>query len=238
MKKLFASAVAVVLFAACADEKQAKSLRITGNIEGFKKGTLYIKSVEDTILKTLDSIVIDGDSRFVSDIELKSPEMLYLFIDRGVTKSIDNSLMIFAEPGQINVETTLDLFYSKAKITGSKNHDLYEEFKKIDARFKNQELGIVEEKLNAFTSKKAYDTLAANEKSGQILKRRYLSAIMFALNHKDKEIAPYIALAEINHATIPYLDTIHKSLTPQVADSKYGKLLKQYIADRRKSGLQ
>ena len=51
--------------------------------------------------------------------------MLYLFLDRGQTKSIDNSLPFFAEPGNIKIETSLKHFFADAKITGSKNHDLW-----------------------------------------------------------------------------------------------------------------
>ena len=43
--------------------------------------------------------------------------MLYLFLDRGQTNSIDNNLPFFAEPGNIKIETTLKLslitFYLK-----------------------------------------------------------------------------------------------------------------------------
>jgi hypothetical protein len=70
----------------------------------------------------------------LSDIDLKSPEMLYLFLDRGVSNSLDNNLLFFAEPGNINIETKLDSFLYGAKITGSKNHELYEEYKKINSR--------------------------------------------------------------------------------------------------------
>jgi hypothetical protein len=46
----------------------------------------------DTLV-AIDTITIDGSSAFESDIDLKSPEMLYLFLDRGVSKhSLDNNL--------------------------------------------------------------------------------------------------------------------------------------------------
>jgi hypothetical protein len=233
--KYWISALAGLLLVACADEKQPKSLRITGNVEGFKRGTLYIKGVADTAWVTMDSIRIDGDSHFVSDIDLKSPEMLHLFMDRGATNSIDNSLMFFAEPGKMHIETSLDQFYSKARITGSKNHDLYEEFKKIDSRFKNQLLEITEAHLKAMQEQKPFDQEDAARQADIITKRRYLSTINFAVNHKDHEVAPYLALAQVNKASLPYLDTIYNSLTPGVAGSKYGKLLKSYIAERRKA---
>jgi uncharacterized lipoprotein NlpE involved in copper resistance len=50
------------------------------DIKGSKKETLYIQRVVDTLV-AIDTITIDGSSAFESDIDLKSPEMLYL--DRG-----------------------------------------------------------------------------------------------------------------------------------------------------------
>jgi hypothetical protein len=57
--------------------------------------------------------------------------MLYLFLDRGVSNSLDNNIPFFAEQGKMNIETSLDFFTADAKITGSKNHELYEEYKEI-----------------------------------------------------------------------------------------------------------
>jgi hypothetical protein len=67
-------------------------------------------------LVAIDTIVIDGSSTFESDIDLKSPEM-YLFLDRS--NSLDNNLLFFAEPGNININE-IGLFLYGAKITGSK----------------------------------------------------------------------------------------------------------------------
>ena len=72
------------------------------------------------------------------------------------------------------------------------------------------------------------------EKSNAILKKKYLYAINFAVSNKDYEVAPYVALTEINDATIKYLDTIQKSMSPKVAKSRYGVLLTKYISERKK----
>jgi hypothetical protein len=62
------------------------------------------------------------------------------------------------------------------------------------------------------------------------IKRKYLFATNFALNNRKFEVAPFIALSEIYDINIKYLDTIQKSMSPQVANSLYGKKLTQYIA--------
>lgn len=239
MKKIIALFAAGTILLACAEKEQPKgNLQLTGKIDGLKQGLLYIQKLEDTTLVVLDSIRIGGDSSFKSDLDIKSPEMLYLFLDRGTSNSIDNSLLVFAEPGAINIETSLERFYADSKITGSKNHDLYEEFKKVNSRFTGQQLDLAAEQLNAYKEKKAVSMSENEAKADRILKKKYLYAINFAINNKDKEVAPFVALSEINDAGTPFLDTIFKSLTPEIAASKYGKLLEKHIAGRKQSEKQ
>lgn len=234
MKKSIIAFAAIALLASCSKKESADNLHITGNIKGLKKGTLYIQRVVDTSLVAIDSIKIDGNSTFERDIKLESPEMLYLFLDRGVTNSMDNNILFFAEPGNINIETNLDNFIYSAKITGSKNQELYEEYKKINNRFNDESLALVEPRFKAIkrNDQKAIDSLTAKQESN--IKRKYLYATNFALNNKDHEIAPYIALAEIYDINIKFLDTIQKSMTPKVAQSLYGKKLTKYVADIKK----
>jgi hypothetical protein len=233
MKNSIIAFVSLFIITSCSKNGDA-NLQITGNIKGLQKGILYLKKLDDSTYVTLDSIKIDGKSAFESNVELKSPEMLYLFLDRGTSKSGDNSLMFFAEPGKININTDLEFFYSKAEITGSKNNELYENYKKISSRFNEQQLDLTVEKINAIKNKQTDLLGRIEEKSNAILKRKYLYAINFSVTNKDYEVAPYIALSEINDATIKYLDTIQKSMSPKVAKSKYGMILTKYVADRKK----
>ncbi|WP_166921746.1 DUF4369 domain-containing protein [Flavobacterium poyangense] len=234
MKKSIIAFVTLALLASCDKKETTDGLHLTGNIKGLKNGTLYIQRVADTSLVAIDSIKIDGNSTFEKDIKLDSPEMLYLFLDRGVTNSLDNNILFFAEPGNLNIETNLDNFIAAAKITGSKNQELYEEYKKINSRFIDENLSMVESKFKALKrqDQKAVDSIDAKQQSN--IKRKYLYATNFAINHKDHEIAPYIALAEIYDINVKFLDTIQKSMTPKVAQSLYGKKLTKYVSEIKK----
>lgn len=235
MKKTLIAFVTLALLASCGKkESTTDGLHLTGNIKGLKKGTLYIQRIVDTSLVAIDSIKIDGNAAFESNIKLESPEMLYLFLDRGVTNSLDNNILFFAEPGNINIDTNLDNFIAGAKITGSKNQELYEEYQKINSRFVDENLSMVEPRFKAIKrqDQKALDSLTKKAESN--IKRKYLYATNFALNNKDHEVAPYIALAEIYDINIKFLDTIQKSMTPKVANSLYGKKLTKYIGDLKK----
>lgn len=235
MKKTIIAFVTLLILSSCGKDESKTNLHLTGTIKGLKKGTLYIQKIKDTSLVALDTIIMDGDSKFESDLNLTSPEMLYLFLDRGVSNSLDNNISFFAEPGNINIDTSLDSYIAGAKITGSKNHDKYEEYKKINIRFRDENLDLIEKKFKALKSnnQKAIDSL--NTMQDNNIKRKYLFATNFAINNKDYEIAPYIALSDIYDINVKYLDTIQKSMTPKVAQSLYGKKLTEYVAKIKKA---
>ncbi len=234
MKKISIAFVTSVLLFACSEKKLENNLHLTGNIKGLKTGTLYVQRVNNNKLIALDTIAIDGNSNFETNIELKSPEMLYLFLDRGVSNSLDNNLLFFAEPGNVNIDTNLENYIADAKVTGSKNQDLYYEFKKVDNRFQDEELSLIEKKFNAIKSNNEKEVANITAKQESNVKRKYLYATNFIINNKDHEVAPYLALSEIYDINMKYLDTIQKSLTPKVAQSLYGKKLNEYIASIKK----
>ncbi|MFB9077294.1 DUF4369 domain-containing protein [Flavobacterium procerum] len=234
MKKTIIAFAALIIAASCSKKESTDTVHITGNIKGLKKGTLYIQRIVDTNLVAIDSIKIDGNSAFESTIKLESPEMLYLFLDRGVTNSLDNNILFFAEPGNMTINTDLDNFISSAKITGSKNQELYEQYEKINSRFIDENLSMVEPRFKAIKrqDQKALDSLNVKQESN--IKRKYLYATNFALTNKDYEIAPYIAMSQIYDINVKFLDTIQKSMSPKVAKSLYGKKLTKYVADIKK----
>ena len=233
MKKVCIALFTIATLASCSNKDETKNLNLSGTIKGLKSGTVYIQKYQDTSLVVLDSIIIDKNSTFKSELELAEPEMLYIVLDRGVTTTIDNSLLVFAEPGKIDVQTDLQHFYASSKVTGSKNHDLYTDYQKMSSKYKDQLHDLLQLDMNNFKDGKETNSPEMIEKRNTILKKKYLAAINFAINHKDYEIAPFIALSEISDAGIKYLDTINKSLTPKVASSKYGKMLSDYIELRK-----
>ena len=229
MKKSIIALVTLSLLFACAKNEPKGNLHITGNIKGLKKGTLYIQRIVDTTLVVLDSINIDGTSTFESNLDLKSPEMLYMSLDRGTTNSLDNNIPFFAEPGNMTIETTLDRYLFDAKVTGSKNNEIFEEYKKINNSFTDKNLSMIEARFKAIKIQnlKAADSITTLQDAN--LKRKYLFAANFALNNRDYEVAPYIALSEIYDINVKYLDTIQKAMSPKVAQSLYGKKLTEYV---------
>ena len=234
MKKLVLALFAISVIVACKQEENTDTnVHISGNIKGLSQGKLFLQKLQDSTLITIDSININGNSNFESHINLDSPEVLYLFLDRGQTKSIDNSLPFFAEPGQIKIETTLERFFADAKITGSKNHDLWVKFDSLNSKFRDQNLALMAKRLKNELKPNPTTTDSIENEYQKLLKRKYRYTAHFAVSNANKEIAPYLALSEIADINTYYLDTIQKSMTPEVAKSKYGKMLKEYVKKRK-----
>ena len=237
MKKLALLVSSLLVFVACNKENNENAgLQLSGNIKGLSQGKIYIQKIQDSTLVILDSIIFKGkDSNFESNIALDEPEMLYIFLDRGQTNSIDNNLPFFAEPGKMELKTTLKQFYADAKITGSKNHELLQKFNEMNQKFTTENLTLIEKRLNNefnFNQKTADSIDAAYEK---LLIRKYRFAANFAATHGEYEVAPYIALSEIADINISYLEEVAKKLSPKVANSKYGKMLTKHMEERKAS---
>lgn len=234
-KKLILPILALTFLVSCEKKEtvEGANVHIMGNIEGLSQGKLYVQKIEDTTLVTIDSIVIHGDSKFESHLQLESPEMLYLALDRGQTNSTDNNLPFFAEPGTIRIETTLKHFFADARITGSKNHELWVEFKKINDRFTDENLELMEKRLQNELKPNTATADSIAKAYEKLLKRKYRYTAHFAATHGNEAIAPYLALSEIANINLTYLDTIQKSLQPDVANSKYGKMLTKYVSERK-----
>ncbi len=183
MQKIVIALLSLVVITSCSEKKSDKNLQITGNIKGLKKGTLYIQRIKDTTLVAIDTIQINGDSHFTSEMTIDSPEMFYLFLDRGVSNSVDNNLPFFAEPGKITIESSLEFFTADAKITGSKNQELYDEYKKVVSRYVDENLELITKRFTALKNKNNTELDKIQVEQDNILKRKYLYTTNFAVNH-------------------------------------------------------
>jgi hypothetical protein len=202
------------------------SLIVKGNIKGLKKGTVYLKKANDSILITIDSMAVGKDSNFKLQSALESPAVFYLSLDKD---SGDNSITFFADKGVTEINTTLKRFTYDAKIKGSKQQETFEEYLSMASKFNNKNLELIKEGFDAI---KDNDTALINktEKTYNSLeKRKYLYTANFAINNNDSEVAPYLALTELFNANIKLLNIVNDTLTPKIKASNYGKELQRFI---------
>lgn len=228
MKKIAFIFLSLIIFS-CGKEKH--NLTIKTHIKGLKKGTVYLKSAADTVLVTIDSVIVKGNSSFELHANLEEPDLFFLDLDKNSKE--EDRIRFFADKGVIEINTTLKNFVTDVSITGSKHQKILEDYQKLMSRLNNRNLDLIKE---SFEAGKTGDTTIINsvaKKQNSLFRNRYLQTVNFALNHGDSEVAPYLALSEIYDVNNHLLDTIYKSLTPKIKDSKYGKELLKFLDERK-----
>ena len=229
MKKL--SLLALLLLIISCGKDSDSNFTLKGNVKGLKKGTVYLQKVKDSVFETIDSLVVNGNPEFELHTNLESPEVLFLKLHMNDNE--EHIITFFADKGVTEFNSTLKNFEMDAKIKGSKQQEKLEEYLLMMSRYNNKNLDIIKDNLDA---QKDNDTIKLNKSLKQYqgsIKSKYRYTINFAINNKDSEVAPYLALSEIYDANIKYLDTINNQLTPKVKASKYGKQLQDYINKRK-----
>jgi len=228
----------VLLFTTLLSCSKSGNFVLTGKVNGLRKGVLYLQKVEDTVLVNLDSVVIDGDPEFELYADLKEPQVVYLTLEKVDASDYDDRILIFAEPGEMTLNTSLKNFQSQVAITGSENQLKLEEYNKVLRRFNDENLNLIKKSFEVRKDENEDSIIFYDQKIQNLIKRKYLYTVNFAMNNKDYEIAPYLAVSEIFDANVKYLDTIYKSLEPKVRKSKYGKVLKDYIEERENINIE
>ena len=229
MKNLFLVLVSSVVLVSCINDKKTGNTHITGEIKGLKQGTLYIKQLKDNELITLDSIVLKGTSTFETGFDLNEPEVLYLGLNRGTTQSLDNLILFFAEPGKLKITSSLDNFSGGAVVEGSKNQDLYAKYLKTKAVYSHKQSDLIKDVLMAQKNNLTVKADSLEKVLNRSTRMSYLNAVNFALKNNKTEVAAYVTLTDVVSTNGKYLDTIYNNLSPEVTQSKYGVILKNYL---------
>lgn len=221
MKYILASLLGVLLSVSCSKDNSQYNFKLKGHVKGLKKGTVYLQKQQDSLITTLDSLEIKGNPNFELHTNLDEPEVLILKLDKNDNQ--ENWISFFADTGVTEIQSTRKLFSYNAKVKGSAQQEILEDYLSTLTKLNNRNL----DKLQSnFDSNKE---TTFSEQQISFVKQKYTYTIQFALNNGHSEVAPYLALYEIPNTTLHYLDTIYSNLTPQIKSSKYGKLLKETI---------
>ena len=239
MLKRFPSFFVLILFLIFINCQQSKIdknrnlMIVKGKIEGLRKGKLFLQKIEDTLLVSVDSVQISGTPLFEFKTNIETAEIFYLYLDKEDGDSLNDRILFFGEKGVIEINTLLKTFESSAKINGSKNQELLQEYMSFDRKFNDQNLDLMKKFFQAQVDKNNKRIDSIQIKIDNLLKRRYLYTINFAANNTDKNIAPYSALTRVFDANLSLLDSIAIKMTPKVRDSKYGKEFLNFLKKRR-----
>lgn len=224
MKKIITCALVVTFLISCGDTKKGNMI-VNGNIDGLKKGTIYLQKFNDTILVSVDSVSLNGESAFILADEVISPELYFVSLD----KKRNEEISFFGEKGEINITGKLEKFSTSAKIEGSSHHDLYSEHNAMMKKFSDKQLDYIKEKFEAQKKGDSIEVNKLQKDEESLLRRKILYSVNFAINNADNEVAPLIALTELNYANIQLLDTVNNSLSKKIKKSKYGIELDKFI---------
>ena len=227
----------VLLIFSCQDKTKINEnkMNVIGNIEGLRKGDVYLQKVDNGLIINIDSVKIKGNSNFILNYKIDSPEIFYLYLKKDDGDSLNDRILFFGEKGNIKINTILKTFESSSSIEGSENNDLLNEYIGFKRKFNAQNLSLLQK---FYESKKEENKNKADSielKIDNLIRRRYLYTLNFASKNSNKEVSPYIALTEINDANLKLLDTLASKMSPEVLTGKYGKQFQEFLEDRHSS---
>ena len=225
MKKLSILLLTISLLISCSSEKENQMI-VKGTIDGLKKGTLYLQKIQDTLLVSVDSIILEGVNTFELKTIVESPEIYYLSLNNS---DFNNKILFFGEKGIFTINTNLERFSTAFKIAGGKNQEYLDEHQEMMRKFNDRQLILIERNFKATKAKNNLLIKKVQDEYNSLLKRRYLYTTNFAVQNANYEIAPYLAITQLNNANVKLLDTINNSLTDKVKQSKYGILLNDFV---------
>ncbi len=204
---------------------------VQGTVKGLKKGTLYLKRLQDSTFSNVDSMVVDGDPNFTFYSDLAEPEVFYLHLDKNDGNDVNDYLLFFGEKGTVNVTTSVDKFDTEATISGSENHKRLKEYLTISRQFNNERLELIKEQLE-FAQQNDTAGLRTNQEAyNRWLKRRYRYAAQFVNLNKEHEVAAYVMLTEMPQANPKLLDSLYSLFPENIQNSTYGAQLAAYLKE-------
>ena len=215
------------LFLSCSKTENTNNFSLRVEVDGLKKGTLYLEKFSDSGLFKIDSGYFFGNNSVEFKGKIEGPEIMILSLTYE-NELVPKQLPFFVEKSEMIVKTRLKDFGYKVYSKGSKNDSIYREYLEINKKFNNEKLDLISKslefkKLNDVDSINFYD-----EKLTTANKRQFLHNANFAIRHSEYTIAPYIAITDLRESNT-ILDTIYKSLGEGIKKSKYALELKSLI---------
>ena len=226
MKKLLILGLLLLTYS-CSSDKNI--MIVSGNIDGLKKGTIYLQKQKDSIIVSIDSMLMNGQSDFSLEAKIDEPDIYFLYLDKNDGELLNDKISFFGNIGKININTRLQTFDSGYEISGSKNSELLSEYLSNKRKFNYLNLDLLEifYKAKAEKNQKIIDSV--NTEIENLIKRKYLYSLNFAINNSGYEISPYIAVSEIADANTDLLNKLYDTLPENIKNSKYGKILGELI---------
>ena len=228
MKKTLLTIITLFTVSCNSDKNQ---MIVSGDVDGLMKGTIYLQKEQDSIIVSLDSIKISGDSNFKLSTKIDEPDIYYLYLDKDDGDSLNDMITFFGNKGEVIINTRLVTFDSGFEISGSKNSELLLEYFSIIRKYNLQNLDLLEifYKAQFENNQNRFDSV--NDQLENLIKRKYLYSLNFAITNSSNEVSPYIAVSQIPDANRDLLKKLYDTLPKNIKSSKYGKVLNNLTID-------
>ena len=135
--------ISISLFSACSQTN--KKMIVNGSIKGLQKGTIYLQHIEETKYVTLDSLIMNSTENFELGCNLEEVEMLFI----SLSKDVNADRISFFGSKVTKINSTLKRFKFDAEIEGGIQQELLESYYENMARFNNQKLELIKNKIIA-----------------------------------------------------------------------------------------
>ena len=117
------------------------------------------------------------------------------------------------------------------EISGSKNSELLLEYFSIIRKYNLQNLDLLEIFYKAQIENNQNRIDSVNGQIENLIKRKYLYSLNFAITNSSNEVSPYIAVSQIPDANRTLLIKLYDTLPEDIKKSKYGKILNNLTTD-------
>jgi len=229
MKRFLLSLSAIVFLVSCSSN--TKNTEVTIIVDGLKKGTVYLQKITESGLVNLDSIESNGNEKLNLSLNLDHPELLYAYLDKFDGSSFNDRLAFFAEPGEIQISTTLNNFENAAVVNAGVEHEEFKKLQQMLSRFTKKDFELMQlAQTDRITDERFVDSIVNQSNSNNI--KRYQFIANYALTNPNKYVSAYLITSEGEELNPRWKDSIFNSFSDAIKKSKYGQLLNSQLAQQ------
>ena len=229
MRRFLLSLSATVFLVSCSSN--TKNTEVTIIVDGLKKGTVYLQKITESGLVNLDSIESNGNEKLNLSLNLDHPELLYAYLDKFDGSSFNDRLAFFAEPGEIQISTTLNNFENAAVVSAGVEHEEFKKLQQMLSRFTKKDFELMQlAQTDRITDEHFVDSIVNQSNSNNI--KRYQFIANYALTNPNKYVSAYLITSEGEELNPRWKDSIFNSFSDAIKKSKYGQLLNSQLAQQ------
>ena len=227
MKRFLLSLSALALLASC--NSTSKNTEVTITIDGLKKGTVYLQKITDGGLINLDSVESNGKETLSMGLNLSHPELIYAYLDKADGSTFNDRLAFFAEPGEIQISTSLTNFENDAVIKAGEEHEAFKNIQEMLNRFTKKDFELMQLAQSDRVNDERFVDSIVNQSNSNNLKR-YQFIANYALTNPNKYVSAYLVTSEGEELNPKWKDSIFNNFSEAIKKSSYGQLLNSQLS--------